>query len=164
MKFRSATLNDLREIVDIYNSTVSSCMVTADTKPVSVESKLNWFHEHNEGKRPLWVVENEKGIIGWVSFSSFYGRPAYDNTAEVSIYLLTTERGKGIGKEVLKHVIDQCEKLGIKTLLGYIFAHNEPSLKLFRSFGFSEWAKLPNIAVLDGVERSLVIVGKRVLE
>lgn len=164
MKFRNATLNDLSEIVDIYNSTVSSRMVTADTKPVSVESKLNWFHEHNDGKRPLWVIENENGIIGWVSFSSFYGRPAYDNTAEVSIYLRSTERGKGIGKEVLRHVIDQCGKLGIKTLLGYIFAHNEPSLKLFRSFGFSEWAKLPNIAVLDGVERSLVIVGKRVLE
>jgi L-amino acid N-acyltransferase YncA len=163
MRFRSATLKDLNEIVDIYNSTVASRMVTADTYPVSVESRLNWFHEHNEGKRPLWVVENENEIIGWVSFSSFYGRPAYDNTAEVSIYLRATERGKGIGKEVLKHVIDQCEKLGIKTLLGYIFAHNEPSLKLFKSFGFSEWAKLPNIAVLDGIERSLVIVGKRIL-
>jgi L-amino acid N-acyltransferase YncA len=46
--------------------------------------------------------------------------------------------------------------------LGYIFAHNEPSLKLFRSFGFTDWANLPDIAVLDGVERSLVIVGKRV--
>jgi phosphinothricin acetyltransferase len=63
----------------------------------------------------------------------------------------------------LQYVIDQCDKLGIKTLLGYIFAHNEPSLKLFASFGFTEWANLPNIAVLDGVERSLVILGKRVL-
>lgn len=162
MTFRDATLNDLSEIVEIYNSTIPSRMVTADTKPVSVESKLNWFHEH-KGKRPLWIIENEKSIIGWVSFSSFYGRPAYDNTAEVSIYLRSTERGKGIGKKSLQYVIEQCGELGIKTLLGYIFAHNEPSLKLFKSFGFTEWANLPNIAVLDGIERSLVIVGRRVL-
>lgn len=163
MKVRNAILGDLPKIVEIYNSTVSSRMVTADTHPVTVESRINWFNEH-KGKRPLWIVEDEKGIIGWVSFSSFYGRPAYDNTAEVSIYLKATERGKGIGTKVLQHIIDECGGLGVKTLLGYIFAHNEPSLKLFRSFGFSEWARLPNIAVLDGVERSLVIVGKRVVE
>ena len=163
MKFRDAVLDDLQEIVEIYNSTIPSRMVTADTQPVSVESKIKWFHEH-KANRPLWVIKDEKGVIGWVSFSSFYGRPAYDNTAEVSIYLKAPERGKGIGKKVLKEVIDQCGRLEIKTLLGYIFAHNEPSLKLFRSFGFTDWANLPNIAVLDGVERSLVIVGKRILE
>ena len=53
-------------------------------------------------------------------------------------------------------------KFGAKTILGYIFGHNEPSLKLFRRFGFEVWATLPNIASLDGVERSLKFFGKRV--
>ncbi|WP_339382997.1 GNAT family N-acetyltransferase, partial [Klebsiella aerogenes] len=62
-------------------------MVTADTMPVTVESREEWFNEHNPGKRPLWVIENPSGeIIGWVSFQSFYGRPAYDATVEISIY------------------------------------------------------------------------------
>lgn len=163
MTFRNAILKDLKEIVEIYNSTVPTRMVTADTQPVSVESRLKWFEEHNENKRPLWVIEENDTIIGWVSFQSFYGRPAYDATAEISIYLHVSQRGKGIGKKVLQRVLDACPSLNIKTLLGYIFAHNEPSLKLFRSFGFSDWANLPDIAVLDGVERSLIIVGKRVV-
>jgi phosphinothricin acetyltransferase len=52
--------------------------------------------------------------------------------------------------------------MAIHTLLGYIFGHNEPSLRLFESEGFVRWAHLPRVAVLDGVERDLVIVGRRV--
>lgn len=160
--YRHATIQDLPTIVAIYNSVIAGRMVTADTEPVSVESKLNWFNNHNPSKRPLFIVQDNEKIIGWVSLESFYGRPAYNQTAEVSIYLDETLRGKGYGKEILKNIIDQCTSLGIKSLLGYIFAHNEPSLKLFKSFGFEQWALFPNVAVLDGVERSLIIVGKRV--
>lgn len=160
--YRDATLQDLPAIVAIYNSVIPGRMVTADTEPVSIESKLTWFNNHNPSKRPMYVVEHDKKIIGWVSLESFYGRPAYNQTAEVSIYLDEAARGKGYGKEILNHIISQAPSFGIKSLLGYIFAHNEPSLKLFKSFGFEQWALFPNVAVLDGVERSLVIVGKRV--
>jgi len=137
-------------------------MVTADTEPVSVESRIKWFEEHSPQKRPLWVVDHDHNMVGWVSFQSFYGRPAYDATAEISIYLAEDARGKGFGGEILHHVLENCAGLGIKTLLGFIFSHNHPSLKLFRKFGFENWAMLPNIAVLDGIERSLVILGKRI--
>ena len=136
-------------------------MVTADTEPVSVASRIKWFEEHSPDKRPLWVVEDEKEVIGWVSFQPFYGRPAYDGTAEISIYLDEKIRGKGLGQKVLQHITEKSPALGIKTLLGFIFGHNEPSLNLFRQLGFEQWALLPNIAVLNEVERSLVIVGKR---
>ena len=163
LSYRDATLNDLPKIVEIYNSTISSRMVTADTEPVTVESRIKWFGEHTSDSRPLWVVENQnQNIIGWISFQNFYGRPAYNSTAEISIYLDSGQRGKGIGKQVLKYSIDLAKQLGIKTLLGFLFAHNEPSLKLFKHFGFEEWATLPNIAVLDGIERSLKILGKRI--
>lgn len=163
LTYRNATLDDLLQIVNIYNSTVPTRMVTADTEPVSVKSRLSWFQEHNPDTRPLWVIEDaNKQIIGWVSFQSFYGRPAYAATAEISIYLDTLQRGKGIGKEVLQYSIDKAQQFGVKTLLGFIFAHNEPSLKLFRQADFDDWATLPNIATLDGIERSLKILGKRI--
>ena len=162
MTFRDAHIDDLPRIVEIYNSTVAGRMVTADTEPVSVKSRLNWFNDHASNKRPLWVIEDDVNkIIGWVSFQSFYGRPAYDATAEISIYLDESVRGKGVGKKVLEHAIQSCDALKIKTILGYIFSHNEPSIKLFKIFGFQEWGKFPNIAVLDGIERSVTIVGKR---
>lgn len=163
LTFRNAVREDLPKIVDIYNSTIPDRMVTADTDPVTVESRQQWFDEHTPDKRPLWMVEDSIGeTIGWVSFQSFYGRPAYDTTAEISIYLAEKQRGRGFGKPILKYCIDTAPGLGIKTLLGFIFSHNEPSLRLFRHFGFEDWGILPDIAVLDGKERGLTIVGKRI--
>lgn len=163
LSYRDANLDDLSSIVTIYNSTIASRMVTADTEPVSVESRLKWFEEHSPDKRPLWMVEGTNNqLVGWVSFQSFYGRPAYDATVEISIYLDETQRGKGFGKDILKHCIETVPQFGIKTLLGFIFAHNEASLKLFSHFGFETWATFPNIAVLDGEEKGLKILGKRV--
>lgn len=161
MHFRDASLTDLPKIVSIYNTTIASRMVTADTNEVTVESRRKWFDEHSPEKRPLWMVSVDGTEIGWVSFQSFYGRPAYDGTVEISIYLDPSARGKGYGKVILDEAMKRCAPLGIKTLLGFIFAHNEPSLKLFMQAGFTEWANLPNIAVLDGIERSLIILGKR---
>jgi L-amino acid N-acyltransferase YncA len=161
-KIRDAQWDDLAAIVAIYNSTVSSRMVTADTEPVSVESKDGWFKEHSSTSRPLWVVETQGKICGWLSFQSFYGRPAYQATAEVSIYIHQDFRGRKLGEFLMKSAIEACPKLHVKTLLGFIFGHNEPSLKLFSKFGFEKWAHLPKIAELDGIERDLIILGKRV--
>lgn len=160
---RDATESDLNRIVEIYNTTIESRVVTADTEPVTVESRQKWFDEHSPEKRPLWVVlDSASHIIAWVSFQSFYGRPAYNATVEISIYLDPEQRGKGLGKNLLQYAIDHAPKFGIKTLLGFIFSHNIPSIKLFKHFGFEEWANLPQIAELDGIERSLTILGKRI--
>jgi phosphinothricin acetyltransferase len=161
--FRDARQEDLPRIVEIYNSTIPSRMVTADTEAVTVESRQKWYDEHDPAKRPLWIVEYPDGeIIGWVSFQSFYGRPAYDATVEISMYVAEKYRGHGLGRVMLQHCINQAPAFGVKTLLGFIFAHNEPSLKLFRHVGFEDWATLPDIALLNGIERSLKILGKRI--
>ena len=165
IRFREATLQDLSVIVAIYNTTIAGRMVTADTEPITVESRLKWFEDHSPATRPLWMVEDEHGeTTGWVSIRSFYGRPAYKATTEIAIYLKPVCQGKGLGKLVLREAINRCQTLGIKTLLGFIFAHNEPSLKLFKQLGFEQWAMLPDVAELDGIQRSLVILGKRIAD
>ncbi len=163
-RHRLATLDDLPAIVAIYNSTVASREVTADTEPVSVESRLAWFHDHAPARRPLWVVEQEgrEGILGWISYSNFYGRPAYSGTVEVSIYSAEAARGQGLGRYCLEEALAFAPSLDVHTVLGFIFGHNQPSLALFRRFGFETWATLPRVANLDGVERDLLILGKRV--
>jgi L-amino acid N-acyltransferase YncA len=163
LSFSDARPEHLPAIVEIYNSTVASRMVTADTEPVSTESRWDWFNEHSPDKHPLWIVRDEQHeIIAWVSFQAFYGRPAYNATAEISIYIHEHHRGKGLGKILLQHSIERAPELGIKTLLGFIFAHNDASMKLFHQAGFEDWGHLPNIAQLDGVERTLMILGKRI--
>jgi phosphinothricin acetyltransferase len=39
-----------------------------------------------------------------------------------------------------------------------------PSLALFRKYGFETWANFPRVANLDGIERDLIILGKRVAD
>lgn len=165
---RIARQQDLPVIVDIYNSTVASREVTADTEPVSVASRQQWFDDHNPERRPLWVIHaadddtGEPEVIGWMSYSNFYGRPAYAGTAELSIYIAERWRGKGIGQYCLREAIAFAPNIAVHTLLGFIFGHNAPSLGLFKKFGFDTWANLPRVATLDGVERDLIILGKRV--
>jgi L-amino acid N-acyltransferase YncA len=163
-RHRLARFEDLSAIVAIYNSTVASRQVTADTEPVTVESRHSWFAEHVPDRRPLWVLEDQGSIIGWLSFSNFYGRPAYAGTAEISIYLHESARGKGAGHYLLTQAIDFAPQIKIHTLLGFVFGHNVPSLKLFEPSGFERWGTLPRVATLDGMERDLIILGKRLVQ
>jgi len=159
---RIATEKDLATIVAIYNTTVPTRQSTADTVEVSVASRMEWFRQHVPDKRPLLVHEQDGRIVAWVSFQSFYGRPAYDHTAEMSIYVSPEQRGKGLGRRLFAEALEMTQGLQIKTIVGFVFSHNEPSIRLLKSFGFAEWGKLPNIAEMDGKEYSLSVFGKRV--
>jgi L-amino acid N-acyltransferase YncA len=159
---RIARREDLPQIVAIYNSTIPSRVVTADIEPVSVQSRVRWFEEHSPNFRPLWVVESGGQVTGWLSFSCFYGRPAYNTTAELSMYVHADFRKRGIASYLLTQAFAHGSGFGIDTLLGFIFGHNLISLALFEKFGFERWGGLPKVALLDGVERDLVIVGRRV--
>lgn len=160
MKIEDAVKEDLPAIVAIYNSTIGDRVATADTQPVSLESRQLWFDLHSPENRPIWVMKSNNIIIGWLSFQSFYGRPAYQATAELSIYVSGEYRRQGVGKKLLAKAIERSPKLGIDTLLGFIFAHNQPSLELFRQYQFQQWGYLPKVAELDGIKRDLVILGR----
>ena len=178
---RLAELKDLTSIVEIYNLSIPGRLATADTEPVSVESRLEWFHSHNE-KRPLYVVEetvgstgsaikthstnktnltNTTNIIAFLSFKSFYGRPAYSITAEIGIYIHPNHQKKGLGKILLQKAIDISPELKLENLVGFIFGHNDPSIKLFRNFGFTEWGTLKEVGKMDGKYVDLIIFGKK---
>jgi phosphinothricin acetyltransferase len=159
---RDATRGDLDAIVAIYNATIAGRLVTADLDPVSSESRVGWFEAHSPAKLPLWVEEREGEIVGWLSFQAFYGRPAYAATAEISVYIAEAWRRRGIGRGLVERAIERSPALGLTTLLGFVFAHNQPSLRLLESLSFERWGTLPAVARLDGFERDLVILGRRV--
>lgn len=162
MIIRDAVATDLQAIVAIYNAAIPQRLATADLEPISVASRSSWFYEHIPLKRPIWVMEVDQVIAGWLSFQSFYGRPAYHATAEISIYVAPNYQRCGIGRQLLTQAIRHSPNFGLKTLLGFIFAHNQPSLHLFHSLGFQRWGFLPQVAELDGVERDLLIMGCRI--
>jgi len=163
MIMRDARESDLPAIIEIYNATVPSRMVTAELEPTTVEARLPWFNDHSPDQYPFWVMEHDCRIIGWLDFKKFLPRNAYRGTAEISVYVHEKFRRQSVGRRLLMEAIGRAPSLGISALVGLIFAHNEPSLKLFDQLGFDQWGFLPRIAHLDGVERHLVIVGQHLL-
>lgn len=159
---RDAQADDLPGIVAIYNTTIASRMVTADLEPVSVESRLSWFAEHAPGSWPLWVVEQDGRVAGWLSFSAWNRRPGYRRTAELSVYVDAGFRRRGIARYLMQQALAAAPGLQLDHLLGIIFGHNQPSIALFQDFGFERWGLLPQVTRLDGVERDVLILGRRV--
>jgi L-amino acid N-acyltransferase YncA len=160
IEVRIATEDDLPRIVAIYNTSIPGRMATADTAPVTVDARRDWFRAHSD-RCPLWVAEGDGRIVGWLSLSDFYGRPAYAATKEVSVYVDPDAQRRGLAGTLLDLALRRAPALGVTTLLGFIFSHNTPSLALFGKHGFERWGELPDVAVLDGVTRSLSILGRR---
>src|SRR6266446_9770395 len=158
---RDALESDFPTIIDIYNATVPTRMVTAELEPTTVEARLPWFREHSPDQHPFWVAESDGRVIGSLDFKKFLPRCAYRGTAEISVYVDESFRRQGAGQRLLEEAIARAPSLGITALVGLIFGHNEPSLKLFQRFGFERWGFFPAVAQLDGVERDLVVMGRR---
>lgn len=161
MGLRVAVEQDLPRIVEIYNAAIPTRRSTADTEIVTTGSRLEWFRKHTPERRPLLVYEGAAEVVAWISFEDFYGRPAYQHTAELSIYVSPEHQGRLLGKRLLREAEELAPRLGIQNLVGFVFAHNTPSLRLLQAFGYQEWGRLPDVAQMDGKEYSLCILGKR---
>ena len=156
-----ASIKDLPRIVDIYNQSIASKQATADLEPITVDSRIPWFEAHHPDTRPLWVMYHDDHIVGWISLSDFYGRPAYQQTAEISIYLDPVTRGHHLGKAALAFVETQLHRLKIQTVLAFVFDVNQASKKLFLKNGYAIWGHLPKIANMGDQENDLIILGKK---
>lgn len=155
---RPATSSDLPQILHIYNQSIPLKNITADTVPVSVESRIEWFNQFND-ERPIWVYETEEGVIAWTSLRSFYGRPAYRATVEIGIYIDSSNRNKGIGELMLLHAHRFCSTHHIETILAFIFASNASSVYFFKKHGYVEYGNLPAVAEIDQNKIDLLILG-----
>lgn len=160
LRIRGALESDLPAIIDIYNATVPTRMVTAELEPTTMEARLPWFREHSPDQYPFWVAESDGHVISWLDFKRFLPRCAYRGTAEISVYVDEKFRRQVVGRRLLEEAIARAPSLGINAIVGLIFGHNQPSLKVFEQLGFQRWGLLPRIAQLDGNKRDLVIMGR----
>ena len=162
MKIRDAVESDLPAIIKIYNAAVATRVATAQLESVTLEERRGWLKEHSADRHPFWVLEIDRKITGWLKLKPFLPRCAYRGTAEVSVYVDERLRRRGVGRTLLGEAIARAPSLQIRAMVGLIFAHNEPSLRLFEQLGFERWGLLPRIAQLDAVERDLTIMGRPV--
>lgn len=159
---RHADAGDLPEVVRIYNAAIPGRLATADTEPVTVAQREEWFRAFDPASRPLWVLERDNRMAGWLGLRSFYGRPAYHRTVESAVYVDPAQQRRGVATALLDHALGECPRLGIANVLAFVFAHNEASIALFAGRGFELWGRLPRVCELDDAERDVVILGRRV--
>lgn len=162
LTIRQATQADLPHIVAIYNQSVPTRQATADLTPVTVAQRQAWFDAHGlEKNRPMLVaVGNNHRIIGWGTLSNLYERPAYRISSEISVYIDETAKGQGVGKGLVTELLKLAPSCDIQQVVAKIFAHNQPSLSLFKSFGFEEWGMLKQVCDMDDFIADVAILGK----
>lgn len=160
-QIRDAIESDLPAIIEIYNFAITTRIATAQLEPVTLEERRDWLKEHSPN-RPFWILEIDGHVAGWLSLKSFLPRCAYRGTAEVSVYVDKKFRRRGVARTLLREAVKRATSLEINAIVGLIFAHNEPSMRLFESLGFERWGLLPGIARLDDAERDLAILGRQV--
>src|SRR5207253_8348036 len=118
---------------------------------ISVAERVEWFRKFDPARRPIWVAEVDGAVVATAYLSSFYGgRPAYDATAEVSVYIATAYHRRGIGRRLKQWVIEQCPRLGVTTLLSMHFDHNEATRRINESLGVERLGDLTENALGPG--------------
>lgn len=135
LTIRSATLQDLGAITEIYNDAILKTVATFDTEPKTDGEQRSWFEGHGT-RYPILVAEEDNRIVGWASLSQWSDRCAYSDTAEASLYVREGYRGRGIGRKLMEAIIKAGGKSGLHTLIGRIADGNDASIHLTESAGF----------------------------
>lgn len=160
---RVATEKDWQDIVRIYNQAIEDRFCTAETEPISVDSRREWLLQHDGENYPIFVAEKGGVILGWCSLSPWRpGRKALRAAAEISYYIDRGYRGQGVGSQLMAHAVVEAGNFGFRNLFAILLDVNTSSIKLLELHGFIKWGHLPEIADIDGTICGHFIYGRKV--
>ncbi|GAC1420659.1 MAG: GNAT family N-acetyltransferase [Candidatus Velthaea sp.] len=161
LTLRLARPGDLPAIVDIFNAAIATRVAVAYLDPMSVDERRDWFAAHRAPKHPIHVACSGDDVTGWLSVSRYAERPAYDATAEISVYVAPDAQRAGVASALLEHAEQAAAAAGITTCIARIFGTNTKSVTYFERHGYERWGLLPQIGTVDGQARDVLIYGKR---
>ena len=151
MKVRPATHDDLPGILEIYNEAVLNTTASYDYEPRTLEHRIAWFEDHVKNNYPVLVAANDQGrVVGWSALNRYHDRKGYQFTTENSVYVAADQRGRGLGKLLMKPLIEAARQRGLHAILAGIDAENEASIRLHASFGFVKVAHFRQVGFKFG--------------
>lgn len=163
VEIRSARVDDAAAIAHIYNQGIAERSATFETKPRTVADIL--LRLDDLARYPLLVATDASGsVIGWAGLSSYRPRDCYAGIGEFSVYLDAAARGQGIGRTLLRALIEVAREHGYWKLISRIFLFNTASRALCLSVGFREVGIYEKHGQLEGRWLDVVIVERLIPE
>jgi L-amino acid N-acyltransferase YncA len=133
---RTATEDDLAEILYIYNDAILNTTSVYNYLPHTLEMRKEWFLQKQEENFPVLVAEKNGIVIGFSTYGHFRAWAAYKYSVEVSVYIHPEHRGKGIAKLLYPPLFQKAKEQQLHALMAGIDASNIASIRLHEQFGF----------------------------
>lgn len=138
-------------ILDIFNEAIVTSTALYDYKPRPPESMVGWFQAKRAGGFPVIGVEDASGaLLGFGSFGTFRGWPAYKYTVEHSVYVHPHRRRQGIGQMLMQELIAAARQRDLHAMIGGIDATNAASIALHERLGFTHTGTLRQVGFKFG--------------
>jgi L-amino acid N-acyltransferase YncA len=143
---RDAAEADLPGLLAIYNEVIESSTAVFSNVPATLEERQSWLAGRRAAGYPVIVADDESGVAGFGSFGDFRAWPGYRFTVEHSVHVRADRRGEGIGTMMLTELIERACALGKHSMIAGIDADNVASIRLHERLGFTQVARLPEVA------------------
>jgi L-amino acid N-acyltransferase YncA len=148
--------SDWPAVREIYLEGIASGQATFETEAPTWEA---WNGSHSPLAR--LVARQGDTVVGWATLSPVSSRKAYAGVAEVSVYVAQSQRGGGLGRQLLEALIGESETNAIWSLQAVMFPENAASVALHRRCGFREVGRRERIGKLGGVWRDTILLERR---
>jgi len=146
-KIRKGTEDDIANITEIYNEQIINSSSLFYLEPIDIANRMKWFR--SLGKYPCLVGEliskDTTRFVGYVSLGQFRDKPAYNQTAEISLYIHKDYRKHGYGKVFFDAIYKEAQSMGLHIMIAGITTENTGSMIAFQKWGFRPGAVLHQI-------------------
>jgi L-amino acid N-acyltransferase YncA len=146
---RPATAADAEAICRVYNQGIEDRIATLETELRTPEERRQWLAARGP-RHPVYVAEAEETVVGWSSLNVYNPRPAYQYVSDFSIYIERGWRGKGVGRRLLEHLVEQARALGYHKMMLSAFPFNASGVALYERMGFTRAGVFHEMGQLDG--------------
>lgn len=151
MHIRDATDADLAGILEIYNDAVLNTTAIWNEKTVDLANRRAWLAEHNAQGYPVLVaVDEQDQVLGYASFGDWRTWDGYRHTVEHSVYVKNDHIGAGIGKALMRALIDRARALGKHVMVAGIESENRASIHMHQQLGFVHVGQLREVGTKFG--------------